>query len=487
MHKLLKVFAPIALVLTLAATSIAGEKVQAIDSNQVSSANGQVQHQSFDGKSLYDETFRKLLELHIALGDPAKREAWARQWKNKFDATGELATENGTDQAIRKMIISLGQRFDSYLNSSETDREKEAREGNFVGIGVELGFTKVLKPEDVKDSINGPVLSSEITVEVKEPVENGPASAAGMKKGDIFKMVGQTPVAGLTLQGMIDLIRGPEGTTVDLTMIREGKEVSFTITRSRVKATAVKFKDLNDGISHVQLRNFVSANVTAEMYEALMRARNGKALILDLRGNPGGNLVTAHDVLEMLLPEGTGTELHRREGDGVVIESFSLLKDVKFTILQTPGASAKFDARPRRPLLIPFDMPIVVLINGGSASASEIVSGALSYSKRAVIVGTNTVGKGVGQSVISLPFNRTLHVTTFEFRPKGVKMDWAGVAPDHKIEAVDDGSNQLEFAKNLAISLAEQKLEKDRRLNESELKHREAFEESQKTLKEQSK
>ncbi|MCA9805389.1 MAG: hypothetical protein KC777_25640, partial [Cyanobacteria bacterium HKST-UBA02] len=93
---------------------------------------------------------------------------------------------------------------------------------------------------------------------------------------------------------------------------------------------------------------------------------------------------------------------------------------------------------------------------------------------------------GVGQSVISLPFNRTLHVTTFEFRPKGVKMDWAGVAPDHKIEAVDDGSNQLEFAKNLAISLAEQKLEKDTRLHENELKHREAFEESQKTLKKRS-
>ncbi len=482
MRKLLQLFAPLSFLLMLTVLGPAcasGPKAQFFDIDQISKAEGITNKQEFDGRILYREAVQAVAQYHVTLADPDKRAAWVTDWMNRYHGAGLIDTEAGTDKAIKEMLSSLGQRFDFYLDAKASEREKEAMRGNFVGIGVTLGFKNKLNPEDIADVKKGPLLSKANPVEVKDaPIENGPAEAAGVMKGDIFEAVDGRPVDGMTMEELVGSIRGAEGSSVDITFWRDGAKVTLTIVRKQVKLHAVKFVDLGDGISRVILRNFESQDASRDMVEALGMASNGKALILDLRDNPGGHLTTAQDVLEMLLPEGTATELHRREGDAIVVESQAFLRTIKLNSLTDSSGKTNVEARGRRPLLIPDTMPLVILINENSASASEIVAGALSYSRRAVIVGNTSVGKGVGQVVLPLSFNRSVHITSFEFRPAGVKMDWAGVAPDHEVSADENAraDNQLDFARDLAARLASAQEDKKSRLDAAEQGHRSEFE-----------
>ncbi len=451
--------------------------------------------EKFDGPTLYKAAFEAIRDNHILLADQAAREKWAAEWEHKFDKTKQLATEKSTDEAILQMMQSLGQRFDYFFDVDATKAEQEEVSAALVGIGATLKLKNI---EDIIKSLPKGATKADAEAAMKvsaghelmieQPMEGGPA-AQYLKPGDVIVKVDGKAIDGMLMKDAISLIRGKENTDVEITVARTddaGKttELTFKITRKKVTVKVVHTKDLGNGISYIKLDNFMSQNATRELAEALTKAANGKGIILDLRNNPGGSLNAVLTMATYMLPEGTILVTHVRDGDQVVDQT--VIAQKQFIIKMGPDdkdpskTSVSIGDRPK--LIVPENMPIVVLVNENSASASEILSGVLQHHKRAVIVGKPSHGKGVGQNVIDLPFGRRLHVTTFEFLPGGAKMDWIGIIPEVDVDqATDNGKtdNQLDAAVSQIKQLITAKDGKDQKAQELDKKNHEEF---QKTL-----
>jgi len=418
----------------------------------------------FDGKYLYDRAFRVVRDVAKPLIDPADRAKWAAEWEHKFDNDGTLNAEEGTDRAITQMLNSLNQRFDHYSPPVVRQAEQQMQESALFGIGANIANPELVKrlralpkdpsEEQVKAAFT---VGDDNPMVVESPMPGGPAEKAGVLPGDRFVKVDGVPVNGMLPDDVIKKVKGAENTTVTITFARKGAdgaevEVDITITRARVIVPVVRFKDLGDGIAHIRLENFVSDYSVSEMAAALTKAKGMKGLIIDLRGNGGGNLAYLEAIAQQILPEGTLMVLEHRNGDNIVEQRQVLEPRI---VIETQVSSDKPDdvaysvKEREHDLIVPKTMPIVVLVNGGSASAAELLSGMLQANHRATIVGSVTVGKGVGQAVIPLPFGRGISVTTFEFLPGGARMDWVGVVPDVQVKNDDDPAvdEQLEAGK----------------------------------------
>lgn len=429
------------------------------------------QQAKFDGYKLYKEAFQNLRDRDMSLTDPAKRAKWAAEWENKHATDGALDTEDGTDKAIFEMMYSLGHRFNYYNPPAANAAEQQKFDATLVGIGTPVGqkgIAKALKAlgdkpteQQVKDLFK--IDDARPFWLPDSPFPGGPADKAGLKAGDRITKVDGVPVNGQTVNEVVEKIRGKAGTKVDITYVRDGSptEVTVTITRARVPAPVVKTRDLGAGVSYIRLTDFTSQFAEKEMSDALTAAAKGKAVIIDLRGNPGGRLDAVETMAGYVLEKGHVLTIKGRQGDALV-ETRSYLQP-NFVLNEAESSAQPGQVRvgtsDRDDLIIPSDMPIVVLIDEGSASASEILAGLLQANKRAVIVGKPTVGKGVGQALIQLPWNRNMHITTFEFLPGGEAMDWVGVIPNVEVdrpeaELLDDSLNakdsQLEAAKKAA-------------------------------------
>lgn len=427
-------------------------------SQSAAPATGQAQPAApaFDGKKLYKEVFNALRDRHFMLTDPAKRAAWVKEWENKHATDKALDTEESTDKAVLEMIQSLGQRFDYYKLPEANQAEQDELSSTLVGIGAQLnqrGFAKAVNQlfKDAKAAGQDKIdvakykelqkISDERPLIVVEPMEDSPAIKVGIKAGDRITKVDGVDVNGKTTDEVIKTIRGKDGTVVKITVTRDdGKggitTKTFDITRGKVVSHVVKFKDLGDGVSYVQLTSFMSQFAEKEMFEALTKAAKGKALVLDLRGNPGGRLDAAETIGQMILDHGVLNTLKQRNGDSMVEIRTVLEPDFSIVTYKDSAQPGNIGVknRQRAERIVPEDMPIVVLVDGGSASASEILSGLLQHNKRAIVVGKTTVGKGVGQNLVPLPFNRNIHVTSFEFLPGGAPMDWIGIIPDIDVD-----------------------------------------------------
>lgn len=449
------------------------------------------QPEVFDGAKLYKAAFEQIRDLHIHIETPEKVAAFTKEWEHKFDNSGELKTEEGTDKAILKMMQSLGQRFDYSFDKKATQAEREQIDATLTGIGATLKLSKLaeiikslpkdVKPEDAKKAIE---ISQDNYLQIDEPMEGSPAEKAGLKPGDIIRKVDGKDLAGMQMNDAIKLIKGAAGTSVKLSIERKDGDktetLDLTVGRARVTVPTVKFKDLGNGVSYVYLRDFMSKNAVQEMHDALKKAGQGKALILDLRGNPGGSLPAVLTMVGMIMEDGPVLITKSRNGDRIVESEISLNKN--FVQRMEPSDSdptqIEVSMGPRPKLLIPADMPIIVLVDEGSASASEILSGVLQHNRRAIVIGMPTVGKGVGQTVVQLPFGRSLHVTSFEFIPGRTPNDWIGVIPNVKVERGNDPKvdGQLEKAKELIApmikSVEEMRTQRDEQLK----KNKEEFE-----------
>jgi len=294
---------------------------------------------------------------------------------------------------IRGMLESLDP-HSSFMPPEVFKEMQVETQGSFGGLGIEI---------TVKDH----------QLTVVAPIEGTPADRAGIQPGDrIIKIDGQ-PTKDMTLMEAVRKMRGPRGTQVTLTIGRDEKGVfDLTLTREIIEIKSVRSQDLGDGIGYVRLISF-QERTARDLQNALERLRkNGmNALVLDLRNNPGGLLNQAVQVSELFLDKGQ-----------LIVYTQGRAKD----------QNLRFVAEGRNGLP---KFPMVVLVNGGSASASEIVAGALQDWKRAVVLGTKTFGKGSVQTVIPLSDGSGLRLTTARyFTPKGRSIHGSGIVPDIVVE-----------------------------------------------------
>jgi carboxyl-terminal processing protease len=294
--------------------------------------------------------------------------------------------------AIRGMVSSLDP-YSAFLDVDEYDEIKISSSGEYSGVGIEVSM------EDEQ-------------VVVVTPLEGSPAAEAGIRTGDVIATIDGVPVNTTALTDTIGRMRGKEGTTVKIGILRQGnaEPLLFTLKRSRVELHSVKSQLLEPGYGYVRIAEF-SETTGDDVEKALadLRKRNGKplkGLVLDMRNNPGGVLESAVAVADAFLDK------------GVIVTAKGRTPESKFEMDATPGDDLS-------------GAPIVVLVNGGSASAAEIVAGALKDHHRAVLMGRTTFGKGTVQTVVPLSDNRAIKLTTsLYYTPSGVSINHKGIAPD---------------------------------------------------------
>lgn len=295
--------------------------------------------------------------------------------------------------AIAGMIAGLNDPFSVFMKPKESERFNEDIAGNFEGIGAEL-------------------IQKEGLITVIAPLEDSPAARAGIKPDDTIIKINDKD-APKVLEDAVKLIRGPKGTTVKLTLIRAGKEQTVSITRDRVEVKSVHY-ELKEHTGIIKINQF-TANTTQLLDASLNKAKsdNVKGLVLDLRNDPGGLLNVAVEVSSRFIEPGV-----------VVLERD---KNQKETALKT----VKIDARTT--------LPVVVLVNKGSASASEIFAGALQDTSRAKIVGETTFGKGSVQSIEPLKDGSAVRITIAEWlTPKKREINKQGIKPDIEVKLTDE-------------------------------------------------
>lgn len=299
------------------------------------------------------------------------------------------------EDAIRGMVAGLDP-HSSYLAPEDYAVLQEHTTGQFGGLGIEVG---------IKDGL----------IHVIAPIDDTPAQQAGLKSGDIISRIDNKSVQGLSLGEAVDLMRGEIGSTTKLTIYREGQKtpLEFELTRAVIKVTSVKSRLLAEGYGYVRISQF-QVNTGSDLNAAIKKLQSDtplRGVVLDLRDNPGGVLQAAVDVSDAFVDEGlivyTEGRLDRSE--------------MKFTAHQA--------------MFLDKTVPLIVLINGGSASASEIVAGALQDLDRAVIMGTESFGKGSVQTILPLAGDRAVKITTARyFTPSGRSIQAQGIVPDIEVK-----------------------------------------------------
>ena len=319
--------------------------------------------------------------------------------------------------AISGMLTGLDP-HSQYLDADAFKDLQVNTQGEFGGLGIEVGM---------EDGF----------VKVVSPIEDTPAYRAGIKAGDLIVKLDDTPVKGMTLADAVKRMRGKPKTQITLTIVRKGeaKPIVVTITREVIKVQSVKSKVIEPGYAYVRLTQFQedTANRLVEHLNKLWKQGPVKGLVLDLRNDPGGLLHGAIGVSAAFLPP-----------KALVTSTDGRTEDAKRKYLASPEdylRGARIDFLKDLPADIK-TVPMVVLVNAGSASASEIVAGALQDHKRAVVTGTQTFGKGSVQTTLPLTANTAIKLTTARYyTPSGRSIQAKGIAPDIIVEETANGGS----------------------------------------------
>ncbi|RKZ57174.1 MAG: peptidase S41 [Gammaproteobacteria bacterium] len=314
----------------------------------------------------------------------------------KTDYVEDVDDKTLLEHAIRGMLSGLDP-HSTYLSPDEYKELKIGTTGKFGGLGIQVGM---------EDGF----------VKVISPIDDTPAFHAGLESGDLIIRLNDKSVKGMTLNDAVKIMRGDPGTDIKLTVIREGadKPLPFTVTRDIISVKSVKSRILEPDYGYIRISNFQSKTARDLVSEiSNLKKENEtelKGLVLDLRNNPGGVLSAAADVSDAFLDEGK----------------------LVFTRGRVENSEFEFNAKPGD---IMNGLPVVVLINGGSASASEIVAGALQDHKRAVIMGSKSFGKGSVQTIQELRSGGAVKITTARyFTPSGRSIQGEGITPDIILE-----------------------------------------------------
>ncbi|HEU0219948.1 MAG TPA: S41 family peptidase [Gallionella sp.] len=331
----------------------------------------------------------------------------------KNDYVEPVTDKKLINEAINGMLSGLDP-HSAYLDAEAFKELQVGTQGEFGGLGIEVSMEDGL-------------------VKVVSPIEDTPADHAGIKSGDLIVKLDDTLVKGLTLNDAVKRMRGKPGSKIVLTVIRkdEPKPLTFTLVRAIIKVQSVKSKLLESGYGFVRITQFQehTGENLATALETLIKQNQGplKGLVLDLRNDPGGLLTGAVGVSAAFLAK-----------DALVVYTEGRTEDAKMRLTASPDhylrGNGKSDYLKELPDSVK-SVPLVVLVNGGSASASEIVAGALQDHKRAVIMGTQTFGKGSVQTVLPLGNNTAIKLTTARYyTPGGRSIQAKGIVPDILVE-----------------------------------------------------
>ena len=366
---------------------------------------------------LYDNVWKIVNTKYV--DQTNNHQNWKR-WRHKYDS--KIKTEEDAYVAIDTMLASLNDPYTKFLNPKEFAEETSSIKGSLKGIGVQIG---------VKD---GKLL-------VIAPMEDTPAEKAGLIAEDEIVEINGESTKGITVDKAADKIRGEEGTTVELTIKRKNQPLKkYVITRAEIVIKAVSTKvpenvKLSENIGYIRLSSFISKHARNEFLEALSSLADKQGYIIDLRSNPGGLLSNAITISDMFMDGGVIVSTVDRDG----------YKD-------TTRATNRYVT----------DKPLIILINKGSASASEIFSGALKDNQRALIVGETSFGKGLVQEVNKLPNGSGMNVTIQKYlTPNGTDINKKGISPDIEVKLSDKdieekNDAQLKKANELMATMIKQ-------------------------------
>lgn len=344
---------------------------------------------------------------------------WSR-WRHKYD--DKIKTPEDAYVAINTMVTSLNDKYTRFLTPSEFTEEKNAIKASLCGIGVQIGL---------KD---GKVL-------IISPIEDTPGEKAGLLAEDEILSINGVSTKDMSIDKAADAIRGEKGTTVELLIKRKGVENKvYKIVRDEIKIKSISSKlpenfKLDDKIGYIRLKSFMGRDVAVEFKKIMNEQKDKEGIILDLRGNTGGLLNNAIYIADLFL-------------DGEIIVSTVDRDGYK----DTSRSTRKYFST----------QPLVILINGGSASASEILSGALKDNQRAILIGEKTFGKGLVQEVKSLlPFGAGMNITIQKYlTPNGTDINEKGVSPDIEVKFTAENIKnkddvQLKKAQEIMLQMIE--------------------------------
>lgn len=341
------------------------------------------------------------------------QQSWVR-WKEHY--AGMIKTDEDAKVAIDSMLASLNDPYSRYMDKFEYNDQNTSIDSKISGIGVNIS------------SIAG-------KIHIINVIEGTPAQSANLQAGDIILDIDGKDANGLSVAEVANLVRGPENTFVQLTILRNNDKFTKKVLRKEIKIRTVK-SSIENNIGYIQITSFIGSTTPNEFLEAIEKTKKTDGLVLDLRGNTGGLLPNAIFIANLFIPEGKIVSIVGRNGYKYDIQA----QETDFNITK----------------------PVVVLVDGGSASASEILSGALKDYHRAKLVGTKTFGKGMVQKIIPLENETGLNLTVAKYlTPSGTDINKKGIKPDVEVQFTEKNIRnredvQLQVAKNMLSKMISQ-------------------------------
>lgn len=362
-------------------------------------------------QKLFDKTWKVIYKDYY---EPSlNHQDWYR-WRTRYQ--GKIKTDDDARVAIDTMIASLNEPYTRFMPQKDFEELTTSITSKIYGIGVNI-------------------YSNSGKIEIFNIIPSTPADFAGLKQGNIITAVDGKEINGMNISEVAALVRGPENSVVELSILRDGKKLMKKIKRKEIKIKNVKSSVLDNHIGYIQIISFMGGTTPNEFMEALENTKNTDSIIIDLRGNTGGLLDNAVFIANMFIQQGEIVEIIYRNG---YKKSIQASQDQKL-----------------------LDKPVVVLVNGASASASEILSGALKDYHKAKLVGKKTFGKGLVQKVVPLPNKTGLNVTIARYlTPNGTDINKLGIKPD--VEVGNEFDFYLNNKDDVQLNMAKEVLAKEK-------------------------
>lgn len=335
-------------------------------------------------QKLFDNIWTEIRDNYY---DPTLNHQQWKYWKEHYH--GKIKTDEDAKVAVDTMLASLDDPYSRYMSKSEYADQNTSINAKITGIGVNIA------------DISG-------KIQIINVIDGTPAQSVNLQNGDIILNIDGKDAKGLSIAEVANLVRGPENTFVKLTVLRDKDKLVKNVMRKEIKIKSVK-SVVDKNIGYIQISSFIGSTTPNEFLEALEKTKDTAGLIIDLRGNTGGLLPNAIFIANLFIPDGKLVSIVGRNGYRYDIQA----QNTDFGI----------------------DKPVVVLIDGASASASEILSGALKDYHKAKLVGTRTYGKGMVQKIIPMPNETGLNLTVAKYlTPSGVDINKKGINPDVEVQ-----------------------------------------------------